>query len=236
MIGCPVDTFLATMKRYNELVKAKNDEDFHKPTEFLYPVEEGPFYAAKIGVALLAVVGGLSVNTDLQVLNTEKKPIEGLYATGNTSGDLYAIDYPINMEGNSNGRCFIWGYRLGEIIPAASDTGEALTSYDELIALKGEDSAEVVADTTVYNDGTYEGTGTGRNGEIRVAVTITDGKISAVEVLEHSESADIGAAALPKLVDQAIAGNTAAIDGASGASMTSNGFREAVAAALALAK
>ena len=140
------------------------------------------------------------------------------------------------MAGNSNGRCFIWGYRFGEIMPAAADTGEALTSYEELLALKGEDVAAVAVDETVYNDGVYEGVGTGRNGEIRVAVTITDGKIAAVEVLEHSESADIGALALPKLVDQAVAANSAAIDGASGASMTTAGFKDAVAAALALAK
>lgn len=235
-IGCPVETFLATIERYNEQVAQKFDDDFHKPVEFLYPVEEGPFYAAKIGVALLAIVGGLSVNTDLQVLDTEKQPIPGLYATGNCSGDLYAIDYPINMAGNSNGRCFIWGYRFGEIMPGAADTGEALTSYEELLALKGEDVAAVAVDETVYNDGVYEGVGTGRNGEIRVAVTITDGKIAAVEVLEHSESADIGALALPKLVDQAVAANSAAIDGASGASMTTAGFKDAVAAALALAK
>ena len=96
--------------------------------------------------------------------------------------------------------------------------------------------AEVVTDTTVYNDGVYEGVGTGRNGEIKVAVTIEGGKITAVEVVEHNESADIGALALPKLVSQAIAANSAAIDGASGASMTTAGFREAVAAALELAK
>ena len=152
-IGCPVDTFMETMKRYNEMVAQQYDDDFHKPVEFLYPVEEGPFYAAKIGVALLAVVGGLSVNTDLQVLNTEKQPIPGLFATGNTSGDLYAIDYPINMAGNSNGRCFIWGYLLGQRMPNFPDTGEELTSYDELVALKGEDSAQGIGDTTVYNDG-----------------------------------------------------------------------------------
>ena len=46
----------------------------------------------------------------------------------------------------------------------------------------------------------------------------------------------IGALALPKLVSQAIAANSAAIDGASGASMTTAGFKEAVAAALELAK
>ena len=235
-IGCPVDTFVETINRYNEMVKQNIDDDFHKPAEFLYPVEKGPFYAAKIGVALLAIVGGLSVNTDLQVLNNEKEPIAGLYATGNTSGDLYAIDYPINCAGNSNGRCFIWGYLLGKILAGKEGLDETLTDYDELIALKGEDGSKVVADETVYKDGVYEGTGTGRNGEIKVAVTVKDGKISAVEIVSHNESADIGGPALPKLVDQAVAANTSAIDGASGATMTSNGFREAVAAALALAK
>ena len=235
-IGCPVDTFVETINRYNEMVKQKFDDDFHKPAEFLYPVENGPFYAAKIGVALLAIVGGLSVNTDLQVLNNEKEPIVGLYATGNASGDLYAIDYPINCAGNSNGRCFIWGYLLGKILAGKEGLDETLTDYDELIALKGEDGSKVVADETVYKDGVYEGTGTGRNGEIKVAVTVKDGKISAVEIVSHNESADIGGPALPKLVDQAVAANTSAIDGASGATMTSNGFREAVAAALALAK
>ena len=39
-----------------------------------------------------------------------------------------------------------------------------------------------------------------------------------------------------KLVDQAVAANSAAIDGAFGATMTSDGFRQAVAAALELAK
>ena len=103
--------------RYNELVAAKGaDDDFHKPADFLYPVVKAPFCAAKVGVALLAVVGGLSVNTDLQVLDDEKKPIEGLYATGNTSGDLYAIDYPINMAGNSNGRALTWGDPIGDIL------------------------------------------------------------------------------------------------------------------------
>ena len=235
-IGCPVETFVETIKRYNEMVAQQNDDDFHKPAEFLYPVEEGPFYAAKIGVALLAICGGLSVNTDLQVLDTEKQPIPGLFATGNTSGDLYAIDYPINCAGNSNGRCFIWGYLLGQRMPSFPDTGEELTPYDELVSLRGEDVPAVEVNSTVYNDGVYEGVGNGRNGEIKVAVTVTDGKIATVEIVSHSESADIGGPALPKLISQAVAANSAEIDGASGATMTSDGFREAVAAALALAK
>jgi len=135
LIGVPADEMVATINRYNEMVEKQFDDDFHKPVEFLYPVKDGPFYAAKIGIALLAIVGGLSVNTNLQVLNNDRQPIEGLYATGNTSGDTYAIDYPINCAGNSNGRCFIWGYRLGEVLSGVEGDGAELTPLDELAAL-----------------------------------------------------------------------------------------------------
>lgn len=55
-------------------------------------------------------------------------------------------------------------------------------------------------------------------------------------VNSHAESSDIGAPALDKLIQNAIAANSAEIDGASGATMTSDGFREAVAQALAKAQ
>ena len=235
LLGIPADELQKTIDRYNELVTKGADDDFHKPADFLYPVVKAPFYAAKVGVALLAVVGGLSVNTDLQVLDDEKKPIEGLYATGNTSGDLYAIDYPINMAGNSNGRCVIWGYLLGKTMAKATASGEALTSRDELADL-AKDENGIVASDTVYKDGSYTGTGKGRGGDMEVTVTITDGKISDIVVNSHAESSDIGAPALDKLIQNAIAANSAEIDGASGATMTSDGFREAVAQALAKAQ
>ena len=72
-----------------------------------------------------------------------------------------------------------------------------MEAFSSLVALKGEDGTQVVADETVYKDGVYEGTGTGRNREIKVAVTVKDGKISSVEVISHNESSDIGGPALP---------------------------------------
>ena len=50
----------------------------------------------------------------IEVVDAEDKPIPGLYATGNCSGNLYASDYPINIPGNSHGRCLTWGLLLGE--------------------------------------------------------------------------------------------------------------------------
>ena len=235
LLGVPAYFMQQSIDRYNELVAKGADHDFHKPSEFLFPVAKAPFYAAKVGVALLAVVGGLSVNTDLQVLDDNKQPIPGLYATGNTSGDLYAIDYPINMAGNSNGRCVIWGYLLGKTMAKVTASGEALTSRDELAELSV-DNNQIVASDTVYKDGSYTGQGTGRGGQMNVTVTIKDGKISDIVVDNHAESSDIGAPALDKLIQDAIAANSAEIDGASGATMTSDGFREAVAQALSKAQ
>jgi len=112
------DTFLAEVAHYNEMCEKGVDDDFAKEGCFMFPIKQGPFYALKVGPAILAVVGGLRVNTDLQCLNAEGEPIPGLYAIGNTSGDIYAVDYPINMPGNSHGRCLAWGWLVGQTIAA----------------------------------------------------------------------------------------------------------------------
>ena len=118
LIGVDKESFLAEVEHYNEMCAAGEDTDFEKEQVFLYPVKEAPFYATKVEAVILVCVGGLKVNTDLAVVKEDGTPIDGLFATGNTSGDLYAVDYPINMPGNSNGRCLTWGYLLGKTLAA----------------------------------------------------------------------------------------------------------------------
>lgn len=115
-IGVPAEDMKATVKRYNELCAKGFDEDFHKSKAFLFPVEKPPFYASKVGAVVLTVVGGTRINTDLQCLDADGKPVSGLYAIGNASGDIYAVDYPINVPGNSHGRALTQGYLVGRII------------------------------------------------------------------------------------------------------------------------
>jgi succinate dehydrogenase/fumarate reductase flavoprotein subunit/uncharacterized protein with FMN-binding domain len=116
MIGVDKDTFLATVDHYNELCEAGEDSDFYKDQVFLTPVKEGPFYATRVGVGLLAVVGGLHIDDNNQVLTAEDEPIPGLFSVGNASGDMYAYDYPINFMGNSHARCLVGGKVLGEYL------------------------------------------------------------------------------------------------------------------------
>ncbi|MFH0726531.1 MAG: FAD-dependent oxidoreductase [Pseudomonadota bacterium] len=110
----PKETFLATVKRYNELAAKGVDEDFGKDPEKLTTIVQPPFGAAKTGTGLLVTLDGLRINTDLQVLNTEGHPIAGLYAAGNASGDFFANDYPITCIGVSHGRAITFGWLAGE--------------------------------------------------------------------------------------------------------------------------
>lgn len=110
--------FLQQVEDYNKCCEAGEDDEFAKEAHFLYPIKQAPFYATKAGPCLLAVVGGLKVNTDLAVIDAEGNPIEGLYAIGNTSGGTYAVDYPINVCANSNGRCLTWGWLVGKTVAA----------------------------------------------------------------------------------------------------------------------
>ena len=115
-IGAPADVLKASVERYNELCAAGEDTDFNKDAQFLYQVAEPPFYSTKVGACLLTIVGGVKVDRNLQCLDGENQPIEGLYAVGNASGSVYAVDYPINVPGNSHGRCLTWGYHVGRVL------------------------------------------------------------------------------------------------------------------------
>ena len=119
LIGCDADTLIATVDRYNSMCEAGEDTDYYKKPVFLTPVAEGPFYALKVGPALLTVTGGLKVNIDFQCLDADGEAIPGLYALGNCQGDITAIDYPINVAGNSHGRCITFGYLLGSDLASA---------------------------------------------------------------------------------------------------------------------
>lgn len=105
---------LVGLSLWRKHCEAGEDTDYYKKPVFLTPVKEGPFYALKVGPALLTVTGGLKTDINFECLDADGKPIEGLYALGNCMGDITAVDYPINVAGNSHGRCITYGYLLGK--------------------------------------------------------------------------------------------------------------------------
>ena len=55
--------------------EAGEDTDYYKKPVFLTPVKEGPFYALKVGPALLTVTGGLKTDINFECLDADGKPI-----------------------------------------------------------------------------------------------------------------------------------------------------------------
>ena len=115
-INVPVEAFVNSVSRYNEVVKSGEDVDFGKRPELLTPVVKAPFYAVKIGPALLNVFGGLETDVKLRVLDKDRKPLGGLLAVGMIAGGICGVDYPLLAAGNSHGRCLTWGREAAETL------------------------------------------------------------------------------------------------------------------------
>ncbi|MDD2429972.1 MAG: TSCPD domain-containing protein [Eubacteriales bacterium] len=86
-----------------------------------------------------------------------------------------------------------------------------------------------------FTPGTYEGVGEGRNGNVKVAVTLDDKGITKIEVLEHEETDGFGDKAFEGLKAVIIENQTLKADAISGATLSSNGYLVAVAEALKVA-
>lgn len=87
----------------------------------------------------------------------------------------------------------------------------------------------------IYTAGTYKGVGTGFGGTLEVEVTVSDTAIEKIEIVSDSETEGRAETdeAKEKVIEAIIAGGSAEVDGVSGATMTSDAIKEAVAAALA---
>lgn len=91
------------------------------------------------------------------------------------------------------------------------------------------------ASAGLYVPGTYEGSGQGYGGTVTVTITVDENSITDVTVAGEGETPTVGGAAFEDLGAQ-IKEKGADIDGVSGATLTSNGAKEAAAAAIAAAK
>ena len=123
--------------------------------------------------------------------------------------------------------------RKGFLKVAAAAAMSGVTA-SALAACNAGSSSSTAASTgeAIYTPGTYTGTATGI-GEVKVTMTFSETAITDVVIDASNETESIGGAALEELAKQVVAANSAEIDGVSGATLTTNGVKDAVSAALA---
>ena len=73
-----------------------------------------PYYAINLASRLLCTLDGLRINEKMEVLDTESRPIPGLYAAGNDSGGFFANNYPELVVAVAAGRTVTFGRLAGK--------------------------------------------------------------------------------------------------------------------------
>lgn len=106
----------ATVERYNGFVAAGVDEDFGRAAAYMtMAIGDGPYYLVEQKPRFATTMGGLVVNTSLQVINTKDEVIGGLYAAGEVVGGVMGDDSP---SGANNGWALTAGKLAAEAIAA----------------------------------------------------------------------------------------------------------------------
>jgi 3-oxosteroid 1-dehydrogenase len=136
-IDVPPDELRKTIARFNEHAVRGQDPDFNrgwsaqdryygdprvKPNCSLGPVETGPFYAVRIYPGDLGTKGGLRTDDRSRVLRPDGRPIEGLYAAGNSTASVMGRTYP--GAGGTIGPAMTFGLLAAEAAAGVSVSDE----------------------------------------------------------------------------------------------------------------
>ena len=82
------DALLETVKTFNENSAKKEDPEFNLRM-LGWEIKDAPFYMMKAAPAVHHTMGGLKINPEAQVINTDGEWIDGLYAAGEVTGGIH---------------------------------------------------------------------------------------------------------------------------------------------------
>lgn len=169
----------------------------------------------------IVAINILSTQDDEAFFNRAKGVIDKIIA-----GQTLDVDVVSGATYSSNG-----------IIGAVKNalTGEQDTSTPASASSSSNQSSPTIdtvddSDQT-WKDGTYYGSGTGFNGEVKVKVVIANGQISDISVVSHNDDSSFMGQA-EGLISDIISSQSTNVDAVSGATYSSRGIINAVRAAL----
>lgn len=110
-LSIDVNNLSKTIERYNQFVMNKQDEDFGRTTGMRHPINTAPFYAIKIAPGVHHTMGGVTINTETQVLDNDKHVIKGVFAAGEVVGGVHGAN---RIGGNAVADIIIFGMQAGK--------------------------------------------------------------------------------------------------------------------------
>lgn len=226
-----------TINDFNNFAVAGYDPQYQRAAASMTVfAQEGPYYAFEFLPSILNTQGGPRRNANAEVLDTNGNPIPNLYAAGEMGG---AIAFQYQGGGNLS-ECLSFGKIAG--INAAAAKGEipALPQKAEsnlIYTIDGDyERNPSDGDGIALGENQYLGEGKGMGGSVKVVVTMEADKIVAVEVVEHNETAGLSDPAIANIPQAIVDAQSVDVDSVSGATLTSNAIKAAVADVLSQIK
>jgi fumarate reductase flavoprotein subunit len=229
-IGVDKDQLKATLEQYAKYQAEGKDTEFGRESMEV-PLSTPPYYAGLSAPAVHHTMGGVKIDTSTQVLKEDGSIIPGLFAAGEVVGGVHGAN---RLGGNAVTDIVVFGRLAGSAAYDYVAANGGFTEKTMKVAEEGEAAQPEVNGN--YKDGTYTGTGKGNNGDITVEVVVKDGSVTAIELTDHHETPGIYEAAEKAVTSSIIRTQSTSVDGVSGATNSSRGIKEAVAAALEKAK
>ena len=110
-IGCSEDALQKTFTDYNAIADGKKKDPFGKKFFHNLPFDiNDTFHVAVMEPVLHFTMGGIEINDKAEVLNSEGKPFESLYACGELAGGVHGAN---RLGGSSLLGCVVYGRVAG---------------------------------------------------------------------------------------------------------------------------
>ncbi|KAL1879231.1 Osmotic growth protein [Diaporthe australafricana] len=111
-IGCTPDHLQKTFTTYNAIADGKQKDPWGKKFFHNGPVDiNDDFHVALMEPVLHFTMGGIEINDKAQVLNSEQKPFDGLFACGELAGGVHGAN---RLGGSSLLGCVVYGRVAGD--------------------------------------------------------------------------------------------------------------------------
>ncbi len=229
-IGVDATALKATMDTYAGYQAAGNDAEFGRES-MEEPLTTAKYYAGLCAPAVHHTMGGVKINTNTEVLKEDGSSIPGLFAAGEVTGGVHGAN---RLGGNAVTDIVVFGRIAGEnaakyVVDNGGNTEATIKVEKEIETAKPEVDGG-------YKDGVYTGTGKGNGGDVTVEVTVEGGNIVKIELKDHKETPGIFEGAEAGVSNEIIKTQSTDVESVSGATLTSEAIKTAVAEAIKDAK
>jgi len=135
-IGCSAEHLQKTFDEYNQIAQGNKKDPYGKKFFHNFPVNvDDDFHVALMEPVLHFTMGGVEINDKAEVLNSEGKPFDGLYACGELAGGVHGAN---RLGGSSLLGCVVYGRVAGDSASnylfqeALSGRSKAISRLDQI--------------------------------------------------------------------------------------------------------